>query len=329
MAPKLTRATAAQASARDALTHPAWGDRLTLEHYLAREARLRAHRWSTAGMSTWLLEGDDGEVLASCESFRCDSWWRGERGVSFAIASVFTEERLRGRGYATTMMQALMQRLASGDDAPGRTAGPTHAVHLYSEVGPTIYERAGFVARPSFDWVAPPSKGAIEGVCDAALSEGAIGGAIEGAIDRAIDRAGAPGDAFVIWPSADQIDWHLERERFYAGALGRARPRCHGARVGDAMAVWAADFKIDRLRVLALVASGADAAAALYEAARRAAGEAGLAGVIAWEDEQNAGWFPGEPARRAPRPDALPMIRPVAPGLRAEDFRRVPRALWT
>src|SRR5690349_7491646 len=98
----LALATDAQKAQRDELTFSAWGRTVTPETYALRERRLRAHPWSVAGMKTWLLCADDGAVLASCETFRTDSFLRDAGGAlvpgdSFAIASVFTEERLRGR----------------------------------------------------------------------------------------------------------------------------------------------------------------------------------------------------------------------------------------
>ena len=101
----LSLATEAQKQQRDRLTHAAWGQTLSVPDFCARELRLRAHPWTAAGMQTWLLTtepGGAGEVLASCETFHNDSFLRGEGstlepGDSWSIASVYTEERLRGR----------------------------------------------------------------------------------------------------------------------------------------------------------------------------------------------------------------------------------------
>src|SRR3954471_20058278 len=118
--------------ARDAVTFAEWGTRLTLEQYREREAALRAHPFC-AGMRTWLLtEGD--EVLASCETFDNVSRLGDARGTSWLLASVCTEQALRGRGYATRMMDLLARRA----DAEG-----VQACVLFSDVGERIYARSG------------------------------------------------------------------------------------------------------------------------------------------------------------------------------------------
>ena len=113
---RLDLANDEQQEARDAVTYSAWGSPLTLEGYLQRENRLRGHPWSRAELKMWLLCEEPGEVLASCETYRTDSFLRAPDGTlsagdSYAIASVFTEERLRGRGYATKLMDLLAAEL--------------------------------------------------------------------------------------------------------------------------------------------------------------------------------------------------------------------------
>ena len=51
--PTLLRATPEQHLERDVCTYQAWGDKLTLDQYLAREAQLRRHPFSK-NMSCWL-----------------------------------------------------------------------------------------------------------------------------------------------------------------------------------------------------------------------------------------------------------------------------------
>ena len=136
----LVAATDEQKVQRDALTYSAWGRLLTPEGYATREQLLRAHPWARSDMRTWLLRGEDGAVLASCETFRTGSFLRTAEGSlvpgdSFAIASVFTEERLRGHGYATRLMDLLAAELERQPRA--------HAALLFSDVGPRLYARSG------------------------------------------------------------------------------------------------------------------------------------------------------------------------------------------
>ena len=295
--------------ARDRVTHAAWGMRLSVDQYLVREQRLRAHPWAAAGMETWLLVDDAGEVLASCESFAATSRLRGEDGTSYAIASVYTEPHLRGRGLATSMMDRVAETLSARAD--------THSIILFSDVGAPIYERSGYVVVPSFDRVLSAEAGDI--------AEGVVP---FGERDLAACLPAAPVDQpYVIWPSAAQIDWHLERERIYAELL--SRPRCQhvGARAGAGVVVWATDFKNDRLMLLLLVATDARELSVLARSAQRVAASLGLAEVRVW-DEPGIATLAPTLGTVEPREGGLTMIRSAAKGLVATDLRSVPRALW-
>ncbi|HCF61983.1 MAG TPA: N-acetyltransferase, partial [Myxococcales bacterium] len=97
---------------RDPLAWEAWGEALTPAQFAVREERLRAHLWARQAMATWLLIDEEGRTLSSCETFRMRSraWIDGVEswGVTFAVASVLTEPRLRGRGFASRMMRLLV-----------------------------------------------------------------------------------------------------------------------------------------------------------------------------------------------------------------------------
>jgi GNAT superfamily N-acetyltransferase len=306
---KLVLASHEEKVARDRVTHPAWGAKLSVEQYLVREQRLRAHPWAAAGMETWLLTDDGGEALASCESFAQASRFRGEVGTSYAIASVYTEPHLRGRGLATAMMDRVAETLSARAD--------THAIILFSDVGAPIYERSGYVVVPSFDRVLPSEAG-----------DPGEGVSLFGEGDLAANLPVPPTDeAFTIWPTAAHLDWHLERERIYAELLSRRRSPHTGARVGSAVAVWSADFKNDRLLVLLASATDARDLKTLVTSARRVAHDLGVAEVRLWEEPLVDALAPSLGARE-PRPGGLTMIRPAAPGLAPTDLRVVPRALW-
>src|SRR5262249_23044174 len=154
----------AQKRARDRFTFASWGTRLTVEQFCAREQRLRQHRWPQAAMRTWLLCGDDGEVLCSCETFRMRSFHRGEDGWTQAVASVLTEPALRRSGYASTLIAYLMRELTQqGVDL--------HASILFSDVGASLYQRAGFEAVPAGDWVFPVESGPPAELADQLIAE--------------------------------------------------------------------------------------------------------------------------------------------------------------
>jgi GNAT superfamily N-acetyltransferase len=321
----LTLATEAQKLQRDLLTHAAWGQTLSVAQFVTREQRLRAHPWTAAGMRTWLLTrepGGQGEVLASCETFHNDSFLRTpggalEQGDSWSIASVYTEERLRGHGYASRLMSLLAAKLESA-------SARAHAALLFSDVGAPLYQRSGYQEAPAFDWVLPAQAGKPAAQVDALLHDGDVAPTL-----AAMRRPSLP---FFLWPSAAQVDWHLERERLYAELHSRARPEACGARAGDAAALWAMVAKTNQLVVLMLDAPTPAQAHALLRAAAQVASGAGLSRVVLWEEPGTPALLQGlAGAERVAREDALPMLRSLRPGgLPGLALAQLPfpRALW-
>ena len=302
---QLRLAAADEKLARDALTHSAWGQRLTVAQYLERERRLRSHAWAREAMRTWLLV--DGGVVASCETFAMNASLAGKPGVVEGVASVFVEDRLRGRGLASEMFRHLIERL--------RAEGAFASI-LYSDVGEALYSRLGYVSRPAFDRVFGSAAG----------NPAELGARIfdEHAIASELAAAPRPDDALLVWPSALQLDWHLERERAYAALLGKPRPRWHGAAAGNSRAFWCGDLKNDRLVILLLAAEPLEEATALIEAARRVAHQAELGQVVLWEYAA-----PFElPGERVPRAESIPMICPLASGVAPGDWGQTTRATW-
>lgn len=317
----LVLATEAQKAERDRVTHSVWGSPLTVEQFHQRELRLRAHPWCATGMNTWLLCEDDGRVLASCESFHNDSHLRGPEGRytpgdSFSIASVFTEAHLRGHGHATRLMDLVAAELE-------RVSPGGHAVVLFSDVGAPLYRRSGYEEVPAWDWnllaLAPDAPSPRPGASRLKDAD----------VAAALGRMRRPDAPFYLWPSAAQVDWHLERERIYAELLRRPRPEACGAVVGDSTALWAMMARYGELVVLMLDARSEEDAATLLETARAVAHRAGLAKVVVWEEPDTAPLLARLPgATRVPRDGSLPMVRPLRPGLPQALAVPFPRALW-
>jgi hypothetical protein len=309
---ELSLASDAEQRARDRVTWDAWGKPLSPSAFVDREARLRAHPWSRAALSSWQLRAADGQLLSTCETYRMASAVLGRPGTTLGVASVYTEGALRGRGYATRMLELLAERL-------GAEAAPPQALILFSDVGAPIYERLGYRKRPAWDRVFAPLPGPAGAAADRLFGEQELPARWAGVT--------SPDDELLIWPTASQLDWHLERERAYAALLGRPRPRACGAQAAGGVAVWAGDLAKRRLLVLALRAGGPDEAAALVEAARRAAAAAELEEVRIWEDAATGALLPAG-GERVAREGSLPMIRPLDPAARAEAWQAVPRGVW-
>ena len=309
----LVEATPDMVRGRDRDTHEAWGGLLPVETYQAWEARLRGHAWPRAELSTWLLRGEGGEVLSSCETYRMASLRDGDPGHSYGIASVYTEPDKRLKGYTVELLARLGARLAGADPA-------AQAMVLFSDVALAVYQKSGFEARPALNLAFPSSPGdPLDGV-DALLREDGVAGAL-----AAIPP---PADPFTIRPAAAQIDWHLERERIYSALMGRPRPMACGARAGAGTVLWAADFRSGQLVILLLHAPGRGEAEALLAGARRTAAAAGLERTVLWKTPGDRPWPGAVLEDRLERLDSVPMIRPLDPRVRASDWRWIPRALW-
>lgn len=302
---ELVAATDDDKRALDRLTFAEWGTGLDPERYLVREERLRAHRWARETMTTWLWR-DEAAVLASCETYRMRSFVDGERGETWAVASVFTAPALRGRGYARGMMAALVGR--------ARAAG-AQASTLFSDVGAPLYEASGYRARPAEDIVFPPVAGDAAAVVGALLTEA--------------PTVEPPDEEFVVWPDAAQLDWHLERTRTYGELLGGRPPLVAvGARAGDGTIVWAIDWTKESLKVLLLAARRAHEAEALVQAARRTAAAMALREVRVWAQPWSFGGRADLGGDRVARVGSLPMIAAFAPGVGAEKWTQIPRGVW-
>lgn len=126
---------------REVLPHSAalWAGEHDFAGYVAEFEALCAsgfgrRRFRTLGLTF------DGALVASCKRYqrelRC-----GERTFRAAgIGAVFTPEALRGRGYATAFLGALLD---------AERADGTDFVYLFSDIHPGFYERLGFVRLPS------------------------------------------------------------------------------------------------------------------------------------------------------------------------------------
>lgn len=140
MSYRLARVSGTQyASAVLPHTHELWGRDVTFEAYVARTAAFAKSPYGRKHFSTHALTLD-GEILASFKRYEREAFERGTALHAMGIGAVFTEESLRGRGYATAMLAMAL------DEA--RKAGIDFA-YLYSDIRPKFYEEIGFVELPS------------------------------------------------------------------------------------------------------------------------------------------------------------------------------------
>ncbi|GAC1499154.1 MAG: hypothetical protein NVS2B8_20780 [Vulcanimicrobiaceae bacterium] len=83
---------------------------------------------------------DGATLVTSCKNYDRELRWHDASLRATGIAAVFTPPELRGRGYATAMLGALL-------DAE-RSAGRDVAF-LYSDIHPAYYAKLGFIELPS------------------------------------------------------------------------------------------------------------------------------------------------------------------------------------
>jgi hypothetical protein len=270
-------------------------------------------------MTTWVWTDEADSILASCESFQMKSLLQTaeggiQEGSTFGIASVLVEPTLRGRGHATRMMRVLMKEL--------QTRPLSHASLLFSDVGTRLYEQVGYAARPAFDRIFSPEAGdPAEGV-DQLIDESGLSSAFQ--------AVRVPRDPFVVWPTAAQLDWHLERERIYSQMLGEPRTGVCGAKLGGSTVFFVGDLKNKVLRVLLLSAQSAPEAVALLRAARRVAYRSRLNQIIYWSQPVPFRWPEASDGGgvRVERIGELPMLAPFHPRIDPSEWKLAPRALW-
>ncbi len=294
---RLREATDDEKRQRDVLCAAVWGGGLTVEQFVEREARLRSHWWPRAVMRSWLWESADG-VLASCETFTLESQVGVQRGQVHLIASVFTEPHRRGHRHASAMLRALAEW--------SRRQG-AQAMVLFSEIGTGLYQSLGFVPVPSFDVVLPARAAPLSAL---------------GLTFATTWPAPQPG-SLVLARERGQLEWHLERERYYSEVLGRPRPSASGAQLNGATIGWTAYFKSNELQVLWVDASER---AALLTLACAEAARLGLSQVRVW-DEAAGAWASTMPgARVVPRDDEVPMFLPFSDEV--QGWSAIERAMW-
>ncbi|KAK0671620.1 hypothetical protein QBC41DRAFT_371612 [Cercophora samala] len=240
------------------LSHPKWGPALTLQDYLDREAYLTTVPLSkNGGITHWLLtlsSAPSGErpILASCESIKKRAFYTTpsgtvREGVAHGIASVFTDPKYRGKGYASRMMSDLGERLKSWQDGGGDK--PVVFSVLYSDIGKGFYARHGWAPFESshISWApaagSSPSRG--KGVKTIGYHELAELCAVDERLlkERLAGMAKADGGKkrhVALAPELDQLLWHLMREDFMTKHIFGKTPEVRGAVAGPkGKRVWA------------------------------------------------------------------------------------------
>ena len=124
------------------LTFEIWNEGLTRHAYEQwNTAQLRTP-WARQHLHRFALVDDAGQLLATAKRYRYRVRLDGRIGWMAGIGAVFTPHLRRGKGYASQLIERLLDI--------ERREGALFAA-LFSEIGPVFYERLGFVPIPLDD----------------------------------------------------------------------------------------------------------------------------------------------------------------------------------
>jgi GNAT superfamily N-acetyltransferase len=116
-------------------TFTIWHEGLTRAAYGQWNAAQLRTPWGRRNLHRVALVDDAGTLLSTAKHYRFDITLHGRDGWMWGLGAVFTPSSQRGHGYATVLLERLM------DDA--RRQGALLA-GLFSEIGSPFYERLGF-----------------------------------------------------------------------------------------------------------------------------------------------------------------------------------------
>ncbi|ETN22345.1 hypothetical protein F442_06214 [Phytophthora nicotianae P10297] len=293
--------------------HEHWGaPLLTVEQWQRKDEAQRVSPFSQAGALYWALvdrtekdssTSDAGLVAGRdllychCKTLRFDCVYRKisgevERGYSYQISSVYTLPDFRKRGLASFFLTEVAKQLE-------KLPKPLISV-LYSDVGPTFYDKLG--------WKYHPSKAATLEVdhpqnvatddsnveLETMLLDDNLAKFLEADNARLITELSSEKfqerKAFLILPTRDSIEWQFINGMHYARVVGFDElPSCCGVKVNDnAFVLWWHNLKESTLYVsrARFPDSGDNAAATtrvLLNAALQEARKFKLKKVVVWD----------------------------------------------
>lgn len=119
-------------------TYPLWGGGLSFDAYVRFQHGQRRTAWGGGHLDRVVLL-DGTRPLASAKRYDLSARLDGRIRRVLGIGAVFTPRELRGRGAASALVAHLVEA--------ANTDGYEYAL-LFSDVGPTLYERLDFVPLP-------------------------------------------------------------------------------------------------------------------------------------------------------------------------------------
>jgi predicted N-acetyltransferase YhbS len=286
---------------RDVLPHTfgTWGEGRSFERYAEDFRTVATSVYAKRRPFTVALR-EDGEIACSCKNYDRELRFGGRSLRATGIGAVFTPPHLRGRGYASIMLGALLD----AERAAGRDLA-----FLYSDIHPAFYERIGFVRLPSrlLTVRAASLDGSPAGAVPLTTSEWAGVRRCFEALDVA--RSWSLRRTPLVW------DWM--RDRWNAPLRNGTQPVHLAVRRGRSVIAYAIGRRVPAQDTFVLddfAYDGDEGGAKLPALLRAAAGDL----------RRVAGWLPPLPGRDVlprgsvrSRRDAIFMIVPLSPAARA------------
>ena len=184
-------------------TFTVWHEGLTRAAYGQwNGAQLRTN-WGQTHLRRVALVDNDGRLLSTAKYYRFEARLRGRDGWMWGLGAVFTPADQRGRGYASILIERLVEQAR----AEGAVLGG-----LFSEIGAPFYERLGFTVVP-FDEV----------TVSVARRGGAPAMLVRAGEERdlpalaAMHAARVEGVTFALRRDAHAIQYAIARKRLLAG----------------------------------------------------------------------------------------------------------------
>jgi GNAT superfamily N-acetyltransferase len=120
-------------------TFPIWNEGLTRAAYSRWNAAQMRTAWGRTHLQRLALVDESGALLSTAKRYRFDARLDGRAIRMCGVGAVFTPVELRGHGYATVLLERLLER----EQQDG-----VELAALFSEIGPAFYRRLGFAPVP-------------------------------------------------------------------------------------------------------------------------------------------------------------------------------------
>jgi GNAT superfamily N-acetyltransferase len=302
-------------------SHEVWGEGAALDAYLAFNVAQRRSRWARKRYRFLVGEAEDGTLLAGLKWYAFPAAIDGEARSAMGLGAVFTPKEVRGRGHASVLVEAALER--------GAAQGYDLAL-LMSEIGAPFYERLGFRTLPAEEAACLPFLPVPWPAEPAWVAAGEPAGGLRpfatGDLDAlvAIREEGTRDRRFRL--RRDRLAW--EQVLLKIELLKTFQPdRPHRVRVVErqgvvvAYAAWRRERAAIRWLEHGARGGADDALAGLFFTALREAREAGVNRLEAWHLPEDVSAPRLYPIAVRPRRDPVVMVRGLNPGRPVPEFR--------